>query len=126
MTCEIGARLAEERRRLKLSQSAMAECGGIVKVTQLNYEMGRRAPDAAYLALVAGAGVDVLYVVTGMRMPRPAAAADDGKEVVRLDKRQQALIQNYDAADEVGKGFIEGTASFAAEPKAKRASGGKR
>lgn len=117
--------MAEERKRLKLSQSALAECGGIVKVTQLNYEMGRRAPDAAYLARVALVGVDVLYVVMGMRTP-PQPGEDDGRQSVRLDRRQQALIQNYDAADEVGKGYIEGTASLAAKPKAKRASGGER
>ena len=124
MNIEIGARLAEERKRLGLSQSAMAECGGIVKVTQLNYEMGRRAPDSAYLALVAKAGVDVLYVVLGMRTPPLPGAADDGKQAVRLDKRQQALLQNYDAADEVGKSYIEGTANLSAQQKAKRTSGG--
>lgn len=124
MTIEIGDRLAEERKRLKLSQSAMAEIGGIVKVTQLNYELGRRAPDADYLARVAAVGVDVLYVVVGMRTPPMPGAEDDGKQSMRLDKREQALIKNYEAADDVGKTYIEGTASFAAEPKAKYSVGG--
>lgn len=126
LTIEIGTRLAEERRRLKLSQTVMAEHGDISKMTQISYEMGRSAPDAQYLALVAKAGVDVLYVVMGMRTPPLPGAADDGKEAVRLDKRQQALLQNYDAADEVGKSYIEGTANLSAQQKAKRASGGKR
>lgn len=37
------------------------------KVAQINYEKGKRKPDAEYLAAIAAAGVDVLYVLTGQR-----------------------------------------------------------
>lgn len=92
----------------------------------MNYEKGANVPDSNYLKLVALIGVDVMYVLMGQRMVTnpEAPGADEGTQPMNLNERQRALIQNYDAADEVGKGFIEGTASFAAEPKARRASGG--
>lgn len=63
----IGQRLKEERLRLGLSQTKMAETGGVVRSAQQNYENDTRKPDAGYLALVADFGVDVQYVVTGKR-----------------------------------------------------------
>lgn len=65
----IGDRLKEERLRLGLNQSDFAALAQVAKNSQLNYEKGERSPDAAYLAAVAAAGVDVLYVVTGERKP---------------------------------------------------------
>jgi len=64
---EIHTRLLEERQRLALNQSEMAELGGVSKNTQINYEAGRSAPDARYLAALAERGLDVLYVVSGVR-----------------------------------------------------------
>lgn len=63
----IGDRLKEERQRLGLNQSDFAALAQVAKNSQLNYEKDERSPDAVYLAAVAGAGVDVLYVVTGER-----------------------------------------------------------
>lgn len=65
----IGERLREERTRLGMNQGDMAQHGGVQRTAQSNYERGDRVPDAAYLTLVAEAGVDVLYVVTGERRP---------------------------------------------------------
>lgn len=78
-TCEnqmvsIGERLREERQKLTMSQTAFAERGGVTKKTQMLYEGNERFPDAQYLALVAEAGVDVLYVLTGQRVATPAPA----------------------------------------------------
>lgn len=64
-----GERLKEERRRLGFNQEDFGAIGGVAKTTQLNYEKGSRYPDAPYLAAVATAGLDVLYVVTGRRTP---------------------------------------------------------
>jgi transcriptional regulator with XRE-family HTH domain len=63
----IGQRLKEERQRLGLSQAKMAEAGGVVRSAQFNYESDVRKPDAGYLALVASLGIDVQYVITGLR-----------------------------------------------------------
>lgn len=63
----IGERLREERERLGFSQLALADIAGVKRNAQGNYEKGERLPDAAYLAAIAGVGVDVKYVVTGVR-----------------------------------------------------------
>lgn len=52
--------------RLGLSQNALAKACGVSGVTQGHYELGRRAPDAIYLASLAGLGGDVAFVVTGV------------------------------------------------------------
>lgn len=67
MDIEIGLRLKEERERLNLSQTALAEIGGKKKLAQLKYEQGESSPTAAYLEAVRRVGIDVLYVVTGER-----------------------------------------------------------
>lgn len=63
----IGTRLREERERLGFSQVAMGDLGGVRKQTQLKYEKGDNSPDAAYLSILSKFGLDVLYVVTGIR-----------------------------------------------------------
>lgn len=65
----IGNRLREERERLGFNQTDLATLGGASKNSQYNYEKGDRHPDTAYLAAVAEKGVDVLYVITGKRLP---------------------------------------------------------
>lgn len=63
----IGNRLREERERLKLSQPSMAGAAGTTKRTQFAYETDKTPPKASYLAKVASLGVDVGYVITGVR-----------------------------------------------------------
>jgi len=62
-----GDRLREERNRLVLTQTALGQIGGVQGRAQRLYEQGERRPDSDYLAAVAAAGVDVLYVLTGKR-----------------------------------------------------------
>lgn len=107
-------RLTSERERLGLTQKAMAEVCGVSIRSQSNYESGERMPDATYLAALAAAGADVLYVLTGSRS-QPVAEAET------LSPRQRALLSNYENTDEAGKRVIESTADFAAQPKRKRA-----
>lgn len=64
----IGERLREERERLGTNQTDFGALAGVTKKTQMNYETGKRHPDAAYLQLIAEKGVDVLYVVTGQHV----------------------------------------------------------
>jgi transcriptional regulator with XRE-family HTH domain len=65
---EIGARLRQERKRLGLSQREMGLLGGVAANAQGKYESGLRAPKADYLAALARAGVDILYVLTNRRV----------------------------------------------------------
>ena len=62
-----GARLAEERKRLGLRQSEFAALAGTDVPKQSLYENDKRELRADYLARLAEAGVDVVYVLTGRR-----------------------------------------------------------
>lgn len=62
-----GARLGEERRRLGLKQAEFAALVGTDVPKQSLYENGKRELRADYLARLAEAGIDVVYVLTGRR-----------------------------------------------------------
>jgi transcriptional regulator with XRE-family HTH domain len=62
-----GTRLAEERKRLGLKQAEFASLVGTDVPKQSLYENDRRELRADYLARLAGAQVDVVYVLTGQR-----------------------------------------------------------
>lgn len=62
-----GLRLAEERRRLGLTQVELARRVDASKIKQSLYESGRRELKAAYLEKAAQAGIDILYVLTSRR-----------------------------------------------------------
>ncbi|RAS18916.1 hypothetical protein DFO50_10272 [Microvirgula sp. AG722] len=64
---ELGARLVEERKRLGYNQTDFGRVGGVSKGSQILYEKGDGAPNGDYLSAIALAGVDVQYVLTGMR-----------------------------------------------------------
>ena len=112
----ISDRLREQRESLGLSQAVMAEKCGVAARSQRNYESGERSPDADYLAALAAAGADVLYILTGRRNPaiviRPLAP-----KVVELSKREAALLDNYKHTGEEGKKDIESRAALAAQSK---------
>ena len=62
-----GSRLADERKRLGLKQAEFAELVGTDVPKQSLYENDRRELRADYLARLAGAKVDVVYILTGQR-----------------------------------------------------------
>lgn len=92
--CTIGARLREERERLSMNQTDFAKIGGVQKRAQVNYESGERYPDASYLAAVAEAKVDVLYVLTGKRLstPAPAVTSYGQATVTALPANESGLL----------------------------------
>lgn len=67
ITRPLGKNLREERRRLGLNQSELAQIGGVSKATQVAYEADSTRPDSDYLSLVSEAGVDVCWLLTGRR-----------------------------------------------------------
>ena len=112
----IGERLREERERLGLNQTDFAAVGGIGRKTQFNYESGERAPDGAYLAAIAAAGADVLYILTGQRsgtaVPPPA-----------LKPEEAALLDNYRHSPEDQQRLLrETSAAFAQRHRGKRSA----
>lgn len=107
----IGARLAEERKRLGYSQTKFAALGGAAKRTMIDWEKDVASPNAAFLSSIADAGADVLYIVTGQRAGET------------LPNREVALLDNYRQSDERGRRMIEQLASVAAEPLEIRKAG---
>lgn len=154
----IGSRLLEVREQLGKTQSdfaaiaAAAGVPGATRQSQAKYEKGLATPSAAYLAAIAAAGADVLYILTGIPadahrrlavlnrgMEIAAKESDSFEDIKRvgvalsnqmnaqqpdLSPRERALLDNYRHAPDDGKKIIESTANFAAQPKA--AQGGRK
>jgi len=64
----LAERLKEERNRLGLNQADFGAKAGVSRETQINYESGSREPKTGYLAAITEIGVDVMYILTGVRM----------------------------------------------------------
>jgi transcriptional regulator with XRE-family HTH domain len=91
-----GTRLAEERKRLGLKQAEFAALVGTDVPKQSLYENDRRELRADYLARLADARVDVVYVLTGQRM-EGAWLSDGASELLNAylclpEDLQQALL----------------------------------
>ncbi|NBB09796.1 helix-turn-helix domain-containing protein [Pseudomonas sp. SLFW] len=110
----IGKRLKQERKRLKLTQSALGAIGGVEANAQGHYESGQRLPRADYLFRIAAAGVDISRVVTGidsnnrMEVPmlpslgQPDDDHDSAESVVRIiGQLRQSLWVTANALCEV-------------------------
>jgi probable transcriptional regulator len=82
----IGQRLREEREKIGLNQTAMGAVGGVRKQAQLKYENNESYPNAEYLAAVAKIGVDIQYVVLGIR------------SVQAINDEEQQLLTAFRAA----------------------------
>lgn len=77
-----GECLREERTRLGLKQEEMAQIGGVTRNTQGSYERDERRPDTGYLKALHAVGLDVLYVVTGVRTPAPISELSEDEGVI--------------------------------------------
>ena len=99
---DFSSRLKDERKRLKLSQAQLGEAGGVSKDAQLNYENGSRSPSAGYLELIANAGVDVQFLLTGKR-----CSPDSMPEEVLT------LLRAYEASSEDGRRALQMVALLA-------------
>lgn len=84
-----GQRLREERSRLNLTQKQMADLGGITKKSQHSYENDHRKPMSDYMSAIALSGVDVRYVLTGLRVPTNALNPSED-ELLRLYRQCNA------------------------------------
>lgn len=109
----ISERLKEERARLGLTQSAMADLIGATKRSVINWEGGTGSPNAEAMAAIAAAGADVQYILTGVRAGDGIAHPTASYTV--LTPREAALVDNYrHIDDEEGKRYVERSAQLAA------------
>lgn len=90
---EFSSRLKEVRKEKKLGQGDFGAIAGVQRETQLKYENGSRKPDSAYLIALANAGIDVQYLLTGIRR--------DGAGVMSSD--EQSLLDSFRLSNEEGK-----------------------
>jgi transcriptional regulator with XRE-family HTH domain len=98
-------RLKEERNRLGMSQSALAESLGVTKWTVINYERpgGRGTPISAdSLSACARLGMDVQYILTGVPSANLNRVAEEAgayrverKGRPMLPKEEQKLLEKY-------------------------------
>ena len=95
MSNDIGTRLREERLKLGLNQASLGEIGGVKLFAQSNYENGKRKPNAEYLAAVAARGVDVQYVLTGVK------AEQDSQPSFPIDADAALLVRIAEKLEQV-------------------------
>lgn len=82
----VGGRLAAERGRIGMTVQDFGIQCGVTKQTQIKYESNQNSPDTRYLSAAMTRGVDVMYVLTGIR------------SVEALPDEHQNLIEAYEAA----------------------------
>lgn len=90
----LGARLVEERKRLRMNQTDFGRLGAVSKGSQILYEKGDGSPTADYLSAIALSGVDVQYVLTGVR----SSVALTPEERLLVDRFRESEKELRDAA----------------------------
>lgn len=108
----IGERLREERLRLNLSQTELAEFGQVTKKTQGLYEREERSPTADYLNNLIPAGVDIPYVLTGNRM----VLCENVDEVFSSNGFADDLDLVTSALDELKRKYTKSNSIVAEQP----------
>ncbi|ECI5108698.1 XRE family transcriptional regulator [Salmonella enterica subsp. diarizonae] len=81
---QISDRLRNERERLGLSQTAMSKVCSVAFRTYCDYEAGKSEPKASTLASLAEFGVDILFVLSGVKTPKIDGISEDEQEVVKM------------------------------------------
>lgn len=109
----MGERPKEERERLELNQTQMGAVGGVKKLAQIDYEKGLRFPSADYLVALVGAGVDVMYVLTGERLANLALSADEQQllamyEAAPLQKKMKAVLLLSEEIEDISVAILSG------------------
>lgn len=114
----IPQRLKSERERIGLSQPQLGELVSAGKTTVINWEKGASAPDAEQLATMNGAGLDVPYILFGVRSQQLPPEAT-------LPPDEQVLLDNYRNAPAGVKSGVKTTLrAFAPAPSGKRRAAG--
>ncbi len=108
----IGRRLRACREALGYTQTEMGRLGGVERNTQANYEVGRRAPDAEYLASIAQHGAHVAWIITGEGEPCTAASSPaDQAALSRLRHATTETVASFEhpAAETSATGRLTNT-----------------
>lgn len=103
----IGLRIKEERERLSLTQQGMADAIGVAKRTFIDWEKDRTSPTAVQLSALSGIGVDVLFVVTGVRSQPVVNPPVSSEKQELLDAFDGMTTEQRRAILEVGKVLVQ-------------------
>ncbi|WP_292805197.1 XRE family transcriptional regulator [Methylotenera sp.] len=95
-----GQRLRDERKRLRLTQQSLAEIAGCQKLAQLQYESDISVPNIRYLNAIAIAGVDLGYLILGIRF---AGASLSQEQSQRVEDKVFELIDKCAKSQPDGK-----------------------
>ena len=106
----IGKRLKEERERLGFSQPDFSAIAGTTKKSQIDYEKNITQPKAGYLAAVSGVGVDVAYVITGVRSVTPSTQTSEP-----LNREEEVLLDNFRHCSAKERAAIKATSDALAQ-----------
>lgn len=87
-----GARLKEERKRLRMSQEEFAAHCGIKRLAQAQYESEIREPRYSFLAAIAKLGLDLDYLFFGIRHMEKLISPED---VRTIELRVFHFIEEY-------------------------------
>lgn len=96
-----GERLRSERLRIGLQQLELADACEVARKTLSVWEKGEQTPNAAILARMANAGVDVLYVVTGQHA---------GESEATLAPAERTLLQAWRDSNDKGRAALAAVA----------------
>lgn len=72
----VGERIRSARMERGLSQTAMAEAGGVTRFAQGKFESGLNLPGGAYWLGLHAAGFDIAYLLTGLAGARDAVESE--------------------------------------------------
>ncbi|EAB5080757.1 XRE family transcriptional regulator [Salmonella enterica] len=89
---QVGDRIREERKKLKLNQTDFAKLLDSSRSAQAIYERGESLPGSAYLIKMSELGIDVQYILTGHRTP-----------LADISTEERTLVENYRAMDDAAR-----------------------
>lgn len=96
----IAERIVSERKILGISQADFASKAGVSLSSQKRYEKGERDPDSSYLMALARMGVDVGYLLSGVRVTDDLFFEKSAMQAV-LYRLQKALLISDDEFEEL-------------------------
>lgn len=88
-----GLRLREERKRLGLTQAAIASIGGVSKPTQISYEQGLTEFGVNYLRRLGDAGVNIEFLLHGWEPAHAHATSIETASASLINAEAQARLR---------------------------------
>ncbi|WP_025872454.1 helix-turn-helix domain-containing protein [Methylobacillus glycogenes] len=91
-----GKRLKSERKRLGLTQTDFGDKAGVQRFTQYQYEAEVNSPSVRYLASILEIGVDLTFLLFGVRVDHMALPSKEMQMIERkvfdlLDQNEKTL-----------------------------------